>query len=72
LWAKPIVNDEGKVHQMCCMIFTSMKGKENLEGPKLDSSFKHVGHKKCKRFMPKVDACSYYVNNNLGHSKNEQ
>jgi hypothetical protein len=62
-----------KAKCMKCIVWFShqWKKKKTLKGPKLDSSFKHVGHQKYKFFMPKVDACSYYVNKNLGHSKNE-
>ncbi len=52
-------------------ICTSIKRKEKLFAPKLDSLLKHVGCPKGMVFMLGVDASSHYFNKNSVHGNNE-
>jgi hypothetical protein len=70
-WVEFIIDYKGEVHQVKCMICTSIEGKNKLLAPKVDNLLKHVGCRKCKVSMPGVDARSYYMNKNFVHSNNE-
>ncbi len=59
LEVKFVVDDKGEVHQVKCMICTSIEGKDKLLAPKLNSLLKHAGRWKCKVSMPSVE-CSPY------------
>jgi hypothetical protein len=47
-WAKSIVDDRGKVHQVQCAICLKIEGKERLLVPKLNKLFKHASRFKAK------------------------
>jgi hypothetical protein len=70
-WVKSIIDEKGLVQQITCNICTSIKMKEKLFAPKLDSLLKHVGCRKAMVFMLGVDASSHYFNKNLVHGNNE-
>jgi hypothetical protein len=47
-WVEFIIDYNGEVHQVRCMICTSIEGKDKLLSLKLDNLLKHVVGKKCK------------------------
>jgi hypothetical protein len=64
-WAKFVFDEKGEVQQVRCKVCTSVEGKQKLMATKLDSLFKHQGHRKAKVPMPSVDARSFYFNKKI-------
>jgi hypothetical protein len=63
-----VFNEKGEVQQVRCKVCTYVEGKQKLMATKLDSLFKHQGHRKAKVPMPGVDARSFYFNKNYVHA----
>jgi hypothetical protein len=61
-WAKSIVNDRGKVHQVQCAICLKIEGKERLLVPKFNRLFKHASRLKAKVPNCGVEIGSFYFN----------
>jgi hypothetical protein len=40
-WAKSVLGNDGRVHQVRCLVCTKIEGRDKLLTPKLDSLWKH-------------------------------
>jgi len=48
------VDEQWKVHDVTCKVYTKVKGKKKLLAPKLDNLWKHTGKRKALTTIPRV------------------
>jgi len=70
-WAKFVVDNKGNVHQVCCVIYSKVEGKEKHLVLKFDNLLKHAKHHEFKVVGPKVEVSFLYFNGKCQHAQNE-
>jgi len=53
-WAEYVVDEQWKVHEVKCKVYTKIEGKEKLLAPKLDNLRKHGGRRKALTTIPRI------------------
>jgi hypothetical protein len=71
-WAESVLGNDGRVHQVCCLVCTKIEGRDKLLTPKLDSLWKHGGCRRAHTDIPGVEKKGeYYIALDCRHVKNE-
>jgi hypothetical protein len=71
-WAKSVLGNDGRVHQVRCLVCTKIEGRDKLLTPKLDSLWKHGGRRRAHTDIPGVaKKGEYYTALDCRHLKNE-
>jgi hypothetical protein len=70
-WAKSMVGDDGKVHQVKCKVYNKIEGCDKLLMPKLNSLWKHVNHRKAIAPTTSVATREHYFLKTNQHVFNE-
>jgi hypothetical protein len=71
-WVESVVGDDGKVHQVRCLVCTKIEGRNKLFVPKLDTLWKHGGRCKAHTDIPGVAMKrEFYMALDCTHFKNE-
>jgi hypothetical protein len=71
-WAESVLGNDGKVHQVRCLVCTKIDGREKLLAPKLDTLWKHGGCRKAHVDIPGIaKKGEFFTALDCAHLKNE-
>jgi hypothetical protein len=71
-WAESVLGNNGKVHQVRCLVCMKINGREKLLAPKLDTLWKHGGRRKANIDIPGVaKKGEFFTTLDCAHLKNE-
>lgn len=71
-----MVDADGEVTQVGCIIFLKVEKRDKFHVPKIDGLWKHAGRKRAKKDMVvkkrRVKVGSFYFNGRTAHERNEK